>query len=332
MVISLDLLHAPPARSPRQAFGEDLRRGLTKSPKSISSAYFYDDRGSQLFQQITQQPEYYLTRCEHAILVRHGEDLVRALGNEPCRVLEIGAGDGQKTEVVLKRLLAAGVVDEYVPVDICRRAVVELTSRLRERLAYSSLRLRGVVAEYYDALDLLGRQGDQRTLVLFLGSSIGNFGPRGALRLLRGLRQSLTPGDLLLIGFDLKKDLAIVRPAYDDAAGITRAFNLNLLQRINREMGGEFDIDQFLHHAEYNLRLGCMESWLVSRRRQRVPIARLRTSVELEAWEGIRVERSYKYDLDQIESLATMSGFEVRAHFFDDRRYFVDSLWTVKGR
>jgi uncharacterized SAM-dependent methyltransferase len=134
---------------------------------------------------------------------------------------------------------------------------------------------------------------------------------------------------LLLVGFDLKKDLSVLQAAYDDAAGVTREFNFNLLERINRELGGQFETRQFAHHASYNLRLACMESWLVSRARQRVAIGDLQVNIAFEAWEGIRVERSYKYDLDQIESFAATTGFEVASHFFDRRRYFVDSLWQV---
>jgi uncharacterized SAM-dependent methyltransferase len=165
--------------------------------------------------------------------------------------------------------------------------------------------------------------------VLFLGSSIGNFGHRQARRFLRGLRRSLKAGDFALIGFDLKKDLGTLQRAYDDAAGVTREFNLNLLDRINRELGGRFDRRRFDHHAAYNLRLGCMESWLVSRERQRVRVSGLERAFEFLAWEGIRVERSYKYDLEQIESLADAGGFRVCRHFFDSRRQFVDSLWEA---
>jgi dimethylhistidine N-methyltransferase len=252
------------------------------------------------------------------------------LAGGPVRVIEIGAGDGHKTEILLHRLLAAGIELEYVPIDICREAVVSLTAKLRRTLGPRSMRLRGVVADYFDGLAALREPSAARNLVLFLGSSIGNFGPGQSRRLLRALRRTIRPGDLVaLIGFDLKKDVRILLPAYDDAAGVTREFNFNLLARINRELGGSFDRRQFDHHAAYNFRLGCMESWLASRRRQHVDIDALGRSFAFEAWEGIRVERSYKYDLSQIESLAAASGFEPAAHLADDRGWFADSLWEA---
>jgi dimethylhistidine N-methyltransferase len=331
MVARCDIREAPAARPLPAAFADEVRGGLARRPKSISSAWFYDDRGSRLFERITEQPEYYLTRSEREILEQHAEDVVRALGGRACQLVEIGAGDGRKTEVLLARLVATGLLREFVPVDICRRSVAELTAKLRHKLDGRPLCIRGIVAEYFDAFPLIRREADAVKLVLFLGSSIGNYGHTSAKRLLRRLRQCLSPGDLLLVGFDLKKDLSVLQRAYDDAAGVTREFNFNLLDRINRELGGRFDPADFVHHPIYNVRLGCMESWLVSRRRQRVPIESLRQAISLEAWEGIRVERSYKYDLDQIEAFAASSGWEVRGHFFDRRRYFVDSLWERAG-
>jgi L-histidine N-alpha-methyltransferase len=331
MVAACDIWEAPAARSLREAFAEEVRDGLARRPKSLSSAWFYDDRGSRLFEQITEQPEYYLTGCEREILEQHAGDIVRALSGRACQLIEIGAGDGRKTEVLLERLVAEGLLNEFVPVDICRRAVAELTAKLRQRINGHRVRLRGIVAEYFDAFPLLRRDSSTVKLVLFLGSSIGNFGPTSGKRLLGRLRQCLSAGDLLLVGFDLKKDLSVLQRAYDDAAGVTREFNYNLLDRINRELRGRFERAHFMHHAAYNVRLGCMESWLVSRRRQRVPIESLHHSIMLEAWEGIRVERSYKYDLDQIEAFAAATGWEVRGHFFDSRRYFVDSLWAAAG-
>lgn len=329
MPSACDILEAPAARPRAHAFADDVRTGLARRPKTLSSTYFYDERGSQLFQQITEQEDYYLTRCEREILEDHGDDIARSLAGDPLQVVEIGAGDGHKTEVLLQALIAAGLALEYVPIDICREAVVELVGKLRGHLNGHGIPLRGIVADYYDAFPLLRKQPNVRKLALFLGSSIGNFGQWQAVRFLRKLRQALATSDSLLIGFDLKKDLQVLHRAYDDAAGVTREFNFNLLDRINRELGGQFDRRRFHHHATYNLRLGCMESWLVSRERQRVPIRALPATIAFDAWEGIRIERSYKYDLAQIESLAAESGFQVRQHFFDRRGYFVDSLWDA---
>jgi uncharacterized SAM-dependent methyltransferase len=189
--------------------------------------------------------------------------------------------------------------------------------------------VQGIVGDYFDAFPLLARHATRPSLVLFLGSSIGNFDETQAVTLLTAMRRALVPGDLALIGFDLKKDPRLITRAYDDAAGVTREFNLNLLDRLNRELAARFDRKRFVHHAAYNPRLGCMESWLVSRERQKVHVAALGRDFRFAAWEGIRVERSYKYDFLQIASLAAASGFTVRRHFTDSRRWFADSLWEA---
>ena len=226
----------------------------------------------------------------------------------------------------MRRLLDAGLSFEYVSIDICRQSVLDLAASFHCRFD-GSLSVRGIVAEYFDGLASLGWASRRPNVVLFLGSSVGNFSPAEALQFFRRLRESLRPGDFLLVGFDLKKDLEILRRAYNDAEGVTRLFNLNLLDRINRELGGEFDRGRFAHYGPYNLREACMESWLVSLENQEVPIRALGRSFSFGAWEGIHVECSHKYDLSQIESFASAAGFRVQKHFFDRRRWFADSLW-----
>lgn len=329
MVPGLSVFEAPARRTLAAAFADDVRRGLSDAPKTLSSSGFYDDRGSQLFQQITELPEYYLTRCEGEILSQHALDIAGPLEDERFRLIEVGAGDGRKTATLLEQFKAAGLSLEYVPVDICSESVVGVTNRFRRRFGENGLRVRGIVADYFDAFPLIRRQTDLRKLILFLGSSIGNFGHRQARGFLQALRQSLVPGDLALIGFDLKKDPSILQQAYDDAAGVTREFNLNLLDRINRELGGDFRRSRFQHHASYNFRLGCMESHLVSTERQQVPLRSLKMTASFEAWEPVRVERSYKYDLHQIETFAASAGFRILEHYFDEQEYFVDSLWEA---
>ena len=233
---------------------------------------------------------------------------------------------------MIPEFLQAGLEFEYVPVDICAQAIRELTAGLAQDLPAGQLRVQPIVAEYFDSLALVRRQSACRNVVLFLGSNIGNFGPAATRRFLRRLAGSLNPGDYVLIGFDLKKDPETLRRAYDDREGLTRAFNLNLLERINRELGGGFDRDRFAHHAAYHLRRGCMESWLVSLEPQRVPIRRLNRTFSFAAWEGIFLECSYKYELPQIESLAAEHGFVVRQHLLDRAGRFADSLWQVTSR
>jgi L-histidine N-alpha-methyltransferase len=330
MLATCEVIGTAQRRPLSEAFGRDVLRGLSGRPKTLSSAYFYDDRGSRLFEEITRLDEYYLTRCERAILETYAGYLAEQLTGEPFRLVEIGAGDGHKTEILLRRFLAEGLAFEYVPIDICQRSVVDLVAKLRRSVSHEALRVRGIVGEYYDALAALPPADKTRNLVLFLGSSIGNFNHEESLRFLRGLRASLHPGDLALIGFDLKKNIEILQRAYDDSAGVTREFNFNLLDRINRELGGHFNRAQFVHRATYNMELGCMESWLVSCCEQRVAIEALRCSFDFGAWEGVRVERSFKYDATQIETLAAASGFQRVRHLFDERHRFVDSLWAAR--
>jgi L-histidine Nalpha-methyltransferase len=287
--------------------------------------YFYDAEGSRLFQQITELEEYYLTRCEAEILQTHAAEIAAVLPG-PFRLVELGAGDGQKTEILVRQLLARGLRFEYVPIDICRQSVLDLAASFRRRFD-GSLRVRGIVAEHFDGLASLGWASRRPNLVLFLGSSIGNFSHSAALQFFRRLRESLRLGDFVLVGFDLKKDPEILHRAYNDSEGVTRLFNLNLLERMNRELGGEFDLGRFAHYGAYNTRKACMESWLVSLEDQEVPIHGLGRSFSFRASEGIHVERSHKYDLAQIESFASAAGFRVHKHFFDHRGWFADSLW-----
>lgn len=309
-------------------FARDVSRGLSRRPKSIPSRYFYDDIGSRLFQRISELPEYYLTRAEREVLRTYAPHAVAGWHARQFRMVELGAGDGQKTSLLLHHYLTAGLRFDYVPIDICQSAMIGLTRTLERHLGDHDLRVEAIVAEYFDALASLDSHAGP-TLVLFLGSNIGNFAPREARRLLRRLRSSLRPGDRLLIGFDLKKDPALLVPAYNDAQGVTREFNFNLLQRINRELGGEFDCERFRHYGPYNVARGRMESWLVSLVEQQIAVRELDLVFAFAEGEGIRVERSYKYTIEQIERMARGSGFRVRRHFFDRRGWFADSLWEV---
>lgn len=329
MFASYEVFDRPTNGAATSAFAQDVLMGLSRRPKSLPSMYFYDETGSRLFQRITELDEYYLTRAECEILQTNAGHLSELFGDRQFRLVELGAGDGGKTKLLLRQFLAAGLQFDYIPIDICEHALVELTGSLRRQMPQGTLRVHGIVAEYFQAMSLLDRRPTERTVVLFLGSNIGNFEPREARRFLRTLRRSLRSGDGLLIGFDLKKDPALLTRAYNDAQGVTREFNFNLLERINRELGGEFDRRRFRHYGAYNPRLGRMESWLVSLDDQQVAVRGLDRVFALARGEGIHVECSYKYDVQQIERLAVASGFEVRRHFFDRRRWFVDSLWRA---
>jgi L-histidine N-alpha-methyltransferase len=322
--------------SPRldSAFARDVLQGLSRRPKTISSKYFYDERGSRLFEQIAECGDYYLCRRETSILTEFGQEIAERISAARLRVWEAGAGDGRKTEILLRQLLAHGHQCEYVPIDICARSIDRLSRSLDRRISHPSFRMRGIVGDYFRAIEGVAEEapaGGSRNLVLFLGSNIGNLNRRRTRLFLRRLRRSLRPGDWALIGFDLKKDPHVLQRAYDDAGGITREFNFNLLDRINRELGGQFERGAFQHHVVYEPRKGRMESWLLSKRAQSVPVRALDCAFSFEAWEGIRTETSYKYDLPQIENLARGSGFIARRQFLDEGAHFVDSLWQASS-
>jgi len=329
MITRLETLDCGPESSAISSFARDVLRGLAKSPKGLPSSYFYDARGSRLFQQITRLDEYYLTGCEREILRAHATDIARATGEQPFRLVEAGAGDGHKTEILLRELVRRGQTFEYSPIDICRPALVQLLDKLRRRFEPGSFRMHGLAGDYFDALRALQRRSSMRNLVLFLGSSIGNFTHAQATRFLKRLRRTLRPGDLTLIGFDLKKDPSVLQAAYDDSLGITREFNFNLLDRMNRELGADFDREKFEHRATYNAAEGCMQSFLVSRADQGVTIEAVDRRFQFAAGELLQVENSFKYDLPQIERFAAECGFRVRQHYFDRRHFFTDSLWEV---
>jgi len=306
----------------------DVLTGLSRTPKALPSKYFYDEEGSRLFRRIMEQPEYYLTGCEREILTWHREKILSWAGNDGFDVVELGAGDGTKTRVLLEHFLRRGVDFRYVPVDICEEAVEGCVARLTESLR--EVEISGLVSEYFDGLRWLSRLGGRRNLVLFLGSNIGNFSSGEAVEFLHHLWNALNPDDLVLIGFDLLKDIEIIGRAYNDAAGVTAAFNRNLLLRINRELDADFDPEAFSFYSTFNLRTSAVESYLVSRRSQAVQVRALGQSFAFEQWEPLQTERSQKYRESDIHELAGRTGFEVLGVLKDSRGYFADALWRVR--
>jgi L-histidine N-alpha-methyltransferase len=312
-------------RADAPTFAEDVRHGLTVSPKFLFPKYFYDELGSLLFEAITALPEYYPTRTEAEILRDHAPEIVSALGG-PVWLLELGSGDGQKTRLLIEALLARQGKLEYVPVDISESAVE--TSSRSLLFSYPALRITGYVGEYHRALRKIReeRVAPGRTLVLFLGSTLGNLDPEERLTLVRDVRSLLDPGEGFLLGVDLKKSEDVLIPAYDDGLGVTAAFNLNLLVRINRELGGEFDPHAFRHRAIYDQVIGRVEMHLESRRDQTVAIRDLGIEVSFAAGETIHTESSYKFDREQIAGLAKETGFELRQVWTDSQERFASNL------
>ena len=296
----------------RDAFALDVLVGLSSPRKALSSKYFYDSRGSELFQEITQLPEYYLTEVESEILDTHRDQIAGHLRGEPFNLIELGAGFSDKTTTLLRHFHRCRLEFQFVPIDISESATRQLVETLKRELP--ECEVHGLVGEYFDGIKWLNNRSRRKNLVLFLGSSIGNFTHSEACLFLRNLWNSLNPGDLVLIGFDLKKDIDLLLKAYNDAKGITSAFNLNLLERINRELGGQFDIAKFRHFGTYDVFSGGMESYLVSVERQTVFIEAIGRSFTFEPWEPIHTEYSHKYLVSDIETLSAETGFEIVGH------------------
>jgi dimethylhistidine N-methyltransferase len=309
-------------------FALDVLNGLSETPKRLSSKYFYNDRGSELFQKIMNLPEYYLTRCEFEILDSQKDVFSPLLSESVFNVVELGAGDGVKTSILIDHFLKRGFQFQYVPIDISEAAMRILVDSISRK--FTKLKTNGIVAEYFDALKWLSNITQQRNLVLFLGSNLGNFSKPQARVFLRGLWNTLNDGDYVLIGFDLKKDIDVMLKAYNDSEKITAEFNFNLLRRINRELGGNFDIESFRFYASYNVFSGAIESYLVSQKEQAVFIKHLGQSFDFDAWEPIHTEYSYKYLESDIEGLAKNTGYRIEKQLYDSRQYFVDSVWRVE--
>ncbi|MEM1123079.1 MAG: L-histidine N(alpha)-methyltransferase [Bacteroidota bacterium] len=308
-------------------FAKDIDEGLSSTPKKLSSKYFYDAKGDELFQQIMAMEEYYPTDCEYEILSTYRKNLLQDFAGQRFDLIELGAGDGTKTKVLLRHFLQEKADFRYVPIDISGNILAELKTALHEEMP--TLEVSPVQGDYFKSLKQIPHVPDVRKVVLFMGGNIGNLDMNEANVFLRVLASHLHKGDLLMTGFDLKKDPQVILDAYNDAKGITAAFNLNLLYRINRELGANFEIDQFQHWPTYNPLTGATKSYLVSATKQEVHIEALNKTYHFDAHEAIDMELSQKYSLKDIEALAEKSGFQVRAHYTDDRRYFVDSLWEL---
>jgi dimethylhistidine N-methyltransferase len=295
-------------------FRADVLRGLRLAEKELPCKYFYDAAGSQLFEQICELDEYYLTRTELAIMQRHAREMADAVGRN-CLLIEYGSGSSIKTRLLLDHLRdPAG----YVPIDISCEHLEETALELGRQ--YPCLTIMPLCADFATLSKFPANGKAARKVVYFPGSTIGNFTPSEAIRLLRQTAQLCEPGGGVLLGADLRKDPRVLHAAYNDSKGVTAAFNLNLLARINRELGADFQLDQFWHHAPYNPRDGRIEMYLISRRTQRVRIAG--EDVALREGEAIRTELSYKYTMSGLAEIATAAGFEVKQNWNDENDHF----------
>jgi len=306
-------------------FAKDVIEGLSKPQKTLSSKYFYDDIGSRIFQEIMEMPEYYLTDSEFEILSLQAQQIIDAVNfNQPFNIVELGAGDGFKTFKLLEYLVNNAVDFHYVPIDISQGAMDDLTKKLKAKLPKLSIHPR--VGDYFEVLSKENVQTNIPSLLLFLGSNIGNYQTKEAIDLLQLFNNNMKKGDALLLGVDIKKNPLKIQDAYFDPHGITKRFNLNLLLRINKEFDGDFKIDDFDFYCHYNPINGEVRSYIVSLRNQKVQLKTLNVSFDFNYDELIWTELSKKYSLDEIENLAVQSGFNVENHFLDCKHYFTDSL------
>ncbi|MGB5850783.1 MAG: L-histidine N(alpha)-methyltransferase [Rhodanobacter sp.] len=302
-------------RPPASELLEVARHGLSLKPKRLPSWLFYDERGSALFEQICEQPEYYLTRCEIALMDEHAADIADTLGSD-VRLVEYGSGSGRKTRMLLRHLHQPV---SYVPVEISPEPLQQSVQRLARE--FPQLPLQPLCADFSRPLRLpIPPRAPRRTVLYFPGSTIGNFEAHDAVVLLRKMRNEMGDAGGLLVGVDLKKDPAMVEAAYNDAAGVTAEFTLNMLARLNREIGSDFDLAAFAHRAHYNAMAGRIETHLVSRREQQVAIGRHK--VRFGADEAIQVEYSCKYSLEDFAALADKAGLAVQRVWTDPQRMF----------
>jgi L-histidine Nalpha-methyltransferase len=309
----------------RSDFASDVELGLSSVPKRISSKYFYDEQGSRLFELITQQEEYYLTRTEKKILESCSNEIYPFISHIK-EVVEFGPGDGSKAEIILSHFMTWKSNDlSYNAVDISPSAIEQSLSRLSK---FQFVRFNSTIGDYgsFESSTI----NNQGRLFLFLGSNIGNYEPKQATDLLRRISLFMAKKDLLLIGFDKKKDIPTLTAAYNDKAKITRDFNLNLLSRMNSELGSNFIQSNFSHHGIYNPLLGAMQSFLISEKPQTIYFETLKNSFDFDFGEAIHVESSFKYSDKDIFNLAQNTGFSVTHNFEDEKKMFTDSLWKRK--
>ena len=296
-----------------------VKAGLCATPKKLPPWLFYDARGSELFEEITELPEYYVTRTEYAIFARHAAQIVASAGEE-LTVIELGAGTAFKTRLLLRALLETQATARYYPIDVSE-AALQVARKGLQRAFPGKLAVVPVIGRYREALERLSHLPG-RKLVMFIGSSIGNYEPDAGAELLRDVQRSLRPGDALLLGTDLEKPAELLQQAYDDAAGVTARFNKNLLTRINRELGGHFVLENFKHVAVWNPGLSRMEMHLESLCDQRVPIDLLELSVRFARGERLHTESSYKFNAARVDQMLRHAGFAREETFTDPRGWF----------
>ncbi len=310
-----------------QQFCNDVLAGLTATPKYLEAKYFYDSTGDELFQKIMNSPEYYPTDCELEIFTQQTAELAKAIvaNGDPFDLIELGAGDAMKSTHLLRYLLQIEAKFTYLPIDISGHVISYLQNTLP--ITLPGLRLNGLTGEYFDMLNKATNLSPKRKVVMFLGSNIGNMPVADAENFCMELRSHLSPGDIVLMGVDLKKNPRTILAAYNDAEGNTRQFNLNLLTRINRQLHANFDLDKFEHYPMYDPETGSCKSYLISLDDQQVELCD--RTVEFAKDEYIYMEISQKYTISQVNYMALHAGFKPAGHFCDSKNWFMDAIWVA---
>ncbi|WKV12484.1 L-histidine N(alpha)-methyltransferase [Marivirga harenae] len=306
--------------------GDAVKEGLTQKEKSLPSWLFYDAEGDRLFQEIMNMPEYYLTNCEYDIFQKYKDEILSIISTDAdgFNLIEFGAGDGLKTEILLKHFVAEKANFNYKPVDISQNVLNLLQERMQKSIP--DLDIKPINKEYFSALDALNAERKNPMVVLFMGGNIGNFELPAAQSFVNHISSKLRKGDRIIMGFDMKKDPEMIRNAYNDKQGITRLFNMNLLKRLNSELDANFNLEEFKHYPSYDPQTGTTKSFLISQKEQEVNLKFINTTVHFKAWELIHVEVSQKFDEDMIETLATRAGLKVEKYFYDEKKYFADVI------
>jgi L-histidine N-alpha-methyltransferase len=310
-----------------ETFYNDVIKGLSGTPKRLNSMYFYDAVGDKIFQELMGCPEYYPTNCEMEIFSTKTAALGQSImaDGDGFDLIELGAGDATKSSYLLKYLVNQHADFTYLPIDISANVINYLNVKLP--LTIPGLKITGLNGQYFDMLKKAASLSNRRKVVLFMGSNIGNMPVPEATNFCKVLREHLKTGDMALIGFDLKKSPKTILAAYNDSEGITKRFNLNLLLRINRELGGNFDVSQFDHYATYDPESGACKSYLISLKDQIITIGK--ETIRFVKDEYIYMEISQKFTIMQTDQMAANTGFRPVDRFFDIKKWFVDSIWMA---
>ncbi|GAA0871340.1 L-histidine N(alpha)-methyltransferase [Gangjinia marincola] len=311
------------------AFKKDVLEGLTSYPKYLLSKYFYDKNGDQLFQDIMNLPEYYLTNCEYNIIDLYKKEMALEFNHDHgFDLIELGAGDGKKTKLLIEELIHQKIDFNYLPIDISQNVLDQLEASLKE--SYPAMSVKPQQGTYFEILEQIAEYNTRKKVILVLGSNIGNLLHPQAIDFLRKLKEVMSDEDMLFMGFDQKKNPQTILDAYNDPTGVTEAFNKNILTRINNELNGDFNSDQFLHWEVYDPETGTAKSFLVSKIDQEVTIEDLQLTTSFKQWETIHTEISQKYDDDVVDWLADEAGLKITRQYADPDLYYKNYIFQKK--